>query len=281
MKQTGRVGRRSLFWSRLLGVLIAFAIAAVMVFGGVKNLLGELSAVHDELAASQSELAVTKHVLAETQNELANTQSDLSTSEEILDGKSRALELARRQHVAKNQLIQAMVNEQWELKRALGEATSELAGSNRQLTATANALRETEAALERHLSQPQISVITTSERVYQTSYSERFAASRVRMFAEGDGGMMFYDGQEMLHEVATSTLYAERTQTIVTQTAPGHDVLECLNDINARCGRIIAAQTSSAQYEAYAYQSMYSSSAAMLVMEDADRRRGRRPGRRR
>ena len=28
----------------------------------------------------------------------------------------------------------------------------------------------------------------------------------------------------MLHEVESSALYAERTQTIVTQTAPGRDV---------------------------------------------------------
>lgn len=278
MKQTGRVGRRSLFWSRLLGTLIAFAIAAVMVFGGVKNLLGELSAVHEDLAASQSELAVAKYELAETQQELASTQSELSTTEEILASKSGALDLAQRQHVEKNRLIQAMVNEQWDLKRALGEAAGELAQSHRQLRAAENALRETAAELERQLSQPQISVITTSERVYQTSYSERFAASHVRMFAEGDGGMMFYDGQEMLHEVETSTLYAERTQTIVTQTAPGRDVLECLND---GCAMVLAVQYSAAEMQAYAYESQYASMESLVVMEDADRRRGRRPGRRR
>ena len=274
MKQTGSVGRRSLFWSRLLGTLIAFAIAAVMVFGGVKNLLGELSAVHEALAASQSELAVAKHELVDTQRELASTQSELSTTEEILASKSGALDLAQRQHVEKNRLIQAMVNEQWDLKRALGEAAGQLAQSNRQLRAAENALREVATELERQLSQPQISVITTSERIYQTSYSERFAASHVRMFAEGDGGMMFYDGQEMLREVETSTLYAERTQTIVTQTAPGRDVLECLN---AGCGMVLAAQYSAAQMQAYAYQAQYSSEETLLV----DRRRGRRPGRRR
>ena len=35
--------RRSPFWSRLLGLLITFAIIAVLVFGGVKNLTSELA----------------------------------------------------------------------------------------------------------------------------------------------------------------------------------------------------------------------------------------------
>lgn len=274
MKQTGSVGRRSLFWSRLLGTLIAFAIAAVMVFGGVKNLLGELSAVHEALATSQSELAVAKYELADTRGELANAKSNLTLREQELSGAANALNRMGHNLADKNRLIQAMINEQWDLKRALGEAAGELARSHRQLTLTENALQETAAELERQLSQPQISVITTSERVYHTSYSERFAASHVRMFAEGDGGMMFYDGQEMLHEVETSTLYAERTQTIVTQTAPGRDVLECLN---AGCGMVLAAQYSAAQMQAYAYQAQYSSEETLLV----DRRRGRRPGRRR
>ena len=265
MKGSGGVARRSLFWSRLLGLLIAFAIASVLVFGGVKNLMGELSAVHEALAASQTELALAQHELAETEAQLANTQSDLSTTEEVLDSKSSALELARRHHVDKNRLIEALVNEQWDLKRALGEAAGALAHSNRELQASHNALVAVKAELERQLSQPQVSVIVTTERVMQTSQRERFAASQSRMFASGVDGMMFYEGREMLHEIESSTLYAERTQTIVTQTAPGHDVLECLSDSNARCARIVAAKTSSSRYEAYAYQSMYSSMATLLA----------------
>ena len=46
MKSTGRAAVKSVFWSRLLGLLIAFAIVAVLVFGGVKNLMSELAAAH-------------------------------------------------------------------------------------------------------------------------------------------------------------------------------------------------------------------------------------------
>ena len=38
---------KSHFWPRLLASLIAFAIVSVLVFGGVKNLMGELSSVYE------------------------------------------------------------------------------------------------------------------------------------------------------------------------------------------------------------------------------------------
>ena len=84
MKRTQYLERKSLFWSRLLGLLIAFAIVSVLVFGGAKNLMGELSAVYEALAASQSELAITQYDLATTENDLAATQQELEDQSVVL-----------------------------------------------------------------------------------------------------------------------------------------------------------------------------------------------------
>lgn len=288
MKGTGRSPRRSLFWSRLLGLLIAFAIIAVLGFGGVKNLMGELSAVYESLAASQSELAVTQHQLDQAQTELDATRQNLTAAHEDLHKMHNQLVakvhlLRQSEHalkVAGNHIRQLYADRE-DLQRGLSEAASELAHSNQQLQIQRDAVSAARAQLAQWQQQPKLSMVVTTERFMQTSYRERFAASHVQMLIAGDGSGMFYDGKTIQHEIEQSAVYAERTQMVITQTAPGHDVLECLNDSNARCARVIAAQTSSSLYEAYAYQSMYSSSAAMLVMEDADRRRGRRPGRRR
>lgn len=267
MKSTGRAAVKSVFWSRLLGLLIAFAIVAVLVFGGVKNLMSELAAAHQALGESQTELALTQRQLADTQDELATAQGDISTIKQIVASQSSALELSRRQHADKNQLIQAMANEQWELKRALNEAASYLAHKNRELRATQNALREKKAELDRYLSQPKLSMVVTTERMMQASYRESFAASQVKLYAEGDGGMLYFEGQAMQREVEKHAQYAERTQVVITQTAPGHDVLRCLNDASLGCGSVIAAQTSQTQM-AYAYRSHFSAaSMQMLWME--------------
>ena len=240
MKRTAVLDRKSRFWSRLLGLLIVFAIISVLVFGGVKNLMGELSAVYEDLAASQSELAVTHHELAATQTELDSTQQELATTANKLDRQTLDYVGNVRQLNYSRNLIVALANEKEQLKRSLSAVVSDLSKSHRQLHATDNALRAVEAELERQMSLPQVSVIVTTERLMQKSQRELFAASHVRMLAAGDDGMMFYEGQEMLHEVESSALYAERTQTIVTQTAPGRDVLECLNDASLNCSMVIA-----------------------------------------
>ncbi|MCY3781141.1 MAG: hypothetical protein OXG78_12580 [Chloroflexi bacterium] len=257
MKGTGRSTRKSLFWSRLLGLLIAFAIIAVLGFGGVKNLMGELSAVYDALTESQSELAVTQHELASTQAELANAKSDLSTAEEILAGQSSALAQLRHLNADKGRLIEALVNEQWVLKNALGEAARELAHSHQQLQARDSALRAAVAELERQRQQPKLSVVVTTERMLHTHYRERFAASHVQFLASSDEGTLFFDGKTVEHEVEESAVYGERTQVVITQTAPGHDVLDCLNDASKNCARIIEARVSQRQL-AYAYQAQFS-----------------------
>ncbi len=279
MKGTGRSGRKSLYWSRLLGLLISFAIIAVLVFGGMNNLMGELSHAYQALADSQSELAVARHELAETKGELATAEGELAAKDAELAGKSSALHLTRQQLADNLRVVEALVNEQYDLKRALGEAASQLADSNRQLAATQNALRETGAELDRLQRQPTLSVVVTTERYMETRYRERFAAEHVQMLVAGDGGGMFYDGKTMQHEVEESAVYAERTQMIITQTAPGHDVLDCLDQ---GCALVLGAHYSAAQMEAYSYQSQVASMESLLVMEDADRRRrGRHPGRRR
>ena len=255
--------RRSVFWSRLLGLLIAFAIIIVMVVGGVKNLMAELSAVHEELTASQRELAVT-------QSELAQTQA-------ALENESRALQQNAQQLDAAYNKIRALYNERDQIKARWGNSLRALQQRNQQLVLTDKELRETQKELERLQQAPQVSMIVTSERQFEMSERELFAASQTRMAVASDAGLMFYEGQEALHEKEKHVSYAERTQVIITQTLPGHDVLRCLNDASLGCGTVVAAGFQATQMQAYAYESQYSAMETLLV----DGRRGRRPGRRR
>ena len=271
MKATGNGTRRSPFWSRLLGLLITFAIVAVLVFGGVKNLMGELSAAYDAFAASQMELAHTQSELAVAKNELGATQGTLATAQYALDiaqdkleGQTRALRRNGQDLDQANDEIQVLTEERDDLKRGLHEAVSALAESDQTIEATDSALRTVEAELERYLQQPKLSVIVTTERQFAMSQRERFAASQVLMFVDSDAGTMFYDGREALHEFEQHMVYAERTQVVVTQTGPGQDVLECLND---GCAMIVAAQSSAMRMETYAYQSQYVGMESLLWME--------------
>jgi len=272
-----RIERRSPFWSRLLGLLITFVIIAVLVFGGVKNLTSELNAAHEALAASQYELGKTQNALDNTRTQLTATENALASASAEVDRMGRKLEVSQQQLEAAGSKIVILNHAKEQLKQRWGYTLQALAQRNEQLIATDQALRATQAELYRLRNQPQWSVIVTSERQMQTAYRERFAASRVRMYAEGDGGMMFYDGQEALHEVEQYASYAERTQVVLTTTAPGQDVLRCLNDASLGCGAVVAAQAQAVQMQAYSYESQYVSEEMLVV----DGRRGRRPGRRR
>ncbi|MCY4071830.1 MAG: hypothetical protein OXG60_11080 [Chloroflexi bacterium] len=254
---------RSVFWSRLLGLLIAFAIITVMVVGGVKNLMTELSAVHEELTASQRELAVT-------QNKLAQTQA-------ALENESRALQQSAQQLDAAYNKIRALHNERDQIKARWGNSLRALQQRNQQLVVTDKELREAQKELERLQQAPQVSMIVTSERQFNLSQRELFAASLTRMAVASDAGAMFYEGRQALHEKEKHVSYAERTQVIITQTLPGHDVLTCLNNPNLGCGTIVAAGVQASQMQAYSYESQYSAMETLLV----DGRRGRHPGRRR
>lgn len=267
MKQRQSIERKSLFWSRLLGLMIAVAIVTLLVVGGVKNLMGELSTVYGALSASESELAVAQERLAASRAALTEAQAELDMTHQAIESQSRALHLSRRALDAASEQIQGLTAERDDLKRGLGEAVSALVQSDRALAASRD-------QLNRYLQQPKLSVVVTSERQFAMSQRESFAASRVRMFAEGDGGMMYYDGAEAFYESEQHVAYTERTQVVLTQTGPGDDVFRCLQD---GCAVILAAQQSAMQMESYAYQSEYVSSEMLLV----DGRRGRRPGRRR
>ena len=276
MKLTGSVGTRSPFWSRILGLLISFAIVAVLVFGGAKNLMGELSEVYDALADSQTELALTQNELAATHNELAGTQNDLAATHNELDKSQRSVKIqnhllqqsAHAFDLASNR-IQRLTVEREDLKRGLREAANELATSNQQLMAADSAKRAAEAELERQLQQPQLSVVVTTERHFEMHQRESTAMSHVRMAFDGDAGTMYYEGMAAQHEMEQYTSYSERTQMVLTQTGPGEDVLECLNDRRRkrRCGMILATQSSAMQQVTYAYQSQYSSMQSLLWME--------------
>ena len=273
MKRNPLVERKSLFWSRLLGTLIAVAIVALLVTGGVNNLMGELSAVHEALAASQSELAVTQHELDSARSELVATRSELTGTQVEVAGKTLALhQSAQLLDVAGNRIL-ALSNSRDQLKLRWGHTLRALEQRNEQFLAADKQLRAVQDELEQLQQQPTLSMIVTTERQMTMRQRERYAASHVRMFVESDAGVMFYDGQEALHEKEQYTSYSERTQVIWTQTAPGQDVLECLNDADRRdrrrrgCATIVAARVQAVQMQAYSYQSQYSSAQSLLWIE--------------
>ena len=104
-------GRKSLFWSRLLGLLIAFAIVAVLVAGGVKNLTGELSAAYEALAASQYELGRSQQLLDTARTKWAATESQLANRRHPgRQGIGRKLEATQQQLAAANQAGQALAS---------------------------------------------------------------------------------------------------------------------------------------------------------------------------
>ena len=271
-----RIERRSPFWSRLLGLLITFAIIAVLVFGGVKNLTSELNAAHEALAASQYELGKTQNALDNARTQLTATENALASASAEVDRMGRKLEVSQQQLEAAGSKIVILNHAKEQLKQRWGYTLQALAQRNEQLIATDHALRATQAELQRLRNQPQWSIIVTSERQMQQSYRERSAMSQARMMVEGDGGFMYYEGMAAQHEVEEYFGYSERTQVVLTTTAPGHDVLRCLNDASLGCGTIVAAQAQAVQMQAYAYESQYVSEEMLLV----DGRRGRRPGRR-
>lgn len=281
MKQRPLVERKSLFWSRLLGLLIAFAIVAVLVAGGVKSLTGELSAAYEALAASHYQLGKTQSALDYARTQIDARDNALASAATEVDRIGRKLAASQQQLETANSAGQALLRERDELKRGLrdaiyviSEADRELKARNAALQAAKAELRDAEAALERQLSLPQYSMIVTTERMMEASYYERMAASQVMMFAEGEGGMVYYEGAEALHEIEEYVSYAERTQVVLTTTAPGQDVLECLEDAERRrrrgrrgCGEIVPVQASAMHMEAYAYQMQYSSMQSLLWME--------------
>ncbi len=271
-----RIKGKSPFWSRLLGLLITFTIVAVLVFGGVKNLTSELSAAHEALAASQYDLGRMQNALDNTRTQLHATESVLASAAAEVDRMGRKLEVNQQQLQAAGNKIVMLQHAKEHLKDRWGYTLQALAQRNEQLIAADEALRATQSELQQLRNQPQWSVIVTSERQLEQGYRERFATSKARMMFEGDGGTMYYEGKAAEHEVETYFGYAERTQVILTTTAPGQDVLKCL-DASLGCGQVLSVGVQAAQMQAYSYESHFSSSEMLLV----DGRRGRRPGRRR
>lgn len=274
MKNRPLVERRSLFWSRVLGLLIAFAIIAVLVAGGVKSLTGELSAAYEALAASQYELGKTQQLLDTARTKWAVTETELANAIAQVERTGRKLVATQQQLAAANQAGQALVRERDDLKRGLNDALYVISEADRALKARNAALQAAKAELEQIKQQPKLSVVMTSERKFAMSQREFMAASQTMIYAEGDGGMVYYQGAEALREFEQHVAYSERTQVVVTQTGPGDDVLRCLQD---GCALVLAARQSAMSMESYAYQSEYFSSEMLLV----DGRRGRHPGRRR
>ncbi len=274
MKRRQLVERKPLFWSRLLGLLITFAIVAVLVAGGVKNLTGELSAAYDALAASQYELGAAHNALDNARTQIAATENALARAATEVDRMGRKLEATQHQLAVAHSESRALIQERDELKRGLRDAVYVISEADRALKARTAAQMAAQAELEQIKQQPKYSVVVTTERMMQASYRERFAASQVTMFAESDAGMFFYDGQQALHEIEEHVAYAERTQVVLTTTAPGQDVLKCLEDADRRkrrgrrgCGQIVPVQASAMRMEAYSYQSQYSSMQSLLWME--------------
>ena len=262
MKSTGNVRNRSRFWSRLLGSLIAFAIVALLVFGGVSNLMSELSDVYDALAVSQAEAAYTKARLNDARLAIAQKQNELSSA--LQDNELQARQLQTRDEaLAQAQAANAALTaERDDFKRGLNEAVHLLVNAERLYKAQVAESRQAKAELERIKQQPKISVVMTTERKFAMSQRETFAASQKRLFAQGDGGAIYFASDKAFHEKEQHVAYSERSQVILTQTGPGDDVLRCLRD---GCAEILAAQSSAYRMERHAYQAQFTSSEMLMV----------------
>ncbi|MCY4145781.1 MAG: hypothetical protein OXE95_07100 [Chloroflexi bacterium] len=262
MKSTENVRNRSRFWSRLLGVLIAFAIATLLVFGGVQGLMSELADAHDALTASRAETAYIKAHLDNAKAVLAQSQSDLARSVQANDSQARQLRLAGQALAAANAEIDALSAERNDLKRGLREAAQTLAQTDRSYKAATADSRQARAELERIKQQPKISMVMTTEREFTMSQREQFAASQTRLFAESDAGVIYYDASKAFRQKEQHLTYKERSQVVLTQTGPGDDVLRCLRD---GCAMILAAQQNALRMDSYVYQSQFVSSERLMI----------------
>ena len=262
MKSTGNVRNRSRFWSRLLGVLITFVIVALLVFGGVQSLMGELADAYDALAASQAQTAYMKSNLDNTRVALAETQAERDYALMANEQQTVKLQMAGQALAEADAQIEAISAERDDLKRGLREAAQILAQTDRSYKAAVAEYRAAKAELERIKQQPKISVVMTTERQFAMSQRERFAASQTQLFAEGDGGRVYFASASAFHEKEQHLRYSERTQVVLTQTGPGDDVLRCLQE---GCAMILAAQQSQMQMQSYAYQAQSVSREMLMV----------------
>lgn len=269
MKSTGKLRNRSRFWSRLLGVLITFVIVALLAFGAVQSMMGELADAYDALTASEVKAAYLKTNLDNTRTALAETQAERDYALAANEQQAVKLQMAGRALVDANAKIEALNADRNDLKRGLREAAQILAQTDQSYKAAVADYRAAKAELEHIKQQPKISVVMTTERQFAMSQRERFAAAQTQMLAAGDGGMVYFASASAFHEKEQHLRYSERSQVVLTQTGPGDDVLRCLRD---GCAMILAAQQSQLQMQSYAYQAQSFSSEMLMV----DGRRGRR-----
>ncbi|MCY4466085.1 MAG: hypothetical protein OXE46_11155 [Chloroflexi bacterium] len=274
MKSTDNVRNRSRFWSRLLGVLITFAIVALLVFGGVQGLMSELTDAYDALTASRAETAYTKARLDNARVALVQMQSELDSVLRANEIQSRRIQVGDQALADAYAMVADLIVERDDLKRGLREAVQQLAHTDQSYKAAVANYREAKAELEQIQQQPKLSVVMTTERQFAMSQREQFAASQVKLFAEGDAGTIAYASAEAFASKEQHVSYSERSQVVLTQTGPGDDVLRCLRD---GCAMVLAAQQSQMRFESHAFQSQFVSSEMLMT----DGRRGRHPGRRR
>jgi len=268
----GRGARNSLFWSRLLGLLIAFAIVAVMVFGGVQQLMDELSAVYHTLAVKQVELHMARTALSQAdaalqakQNELATSQQELALTQDIARKQARVLQHNAHALQAADAQTRQLIVQRDDLRRANHEASNALADSEQKRHAQSLALQRAETELKQLQQQPKLSIIVSTERVMKRQSRERLAASHTKFMSAGDHGSVVFEQKQVEHSREESALYAERTRIVITQTSPGNSdhLLECYHNDN--CGQIIAARSSESQL-AYSYQSRFRAMQRELTM---------------
>lgn len=262
MKSTGNVRNRSRFWSRLLGVLIAFVIVALLVFGGVQSLMSELAVAYGALAASQAQTAYLKSNLDNTRVALAETQAERDYALAANERQLVKLQLAGQALAEADAQVEALAVDRDDLRRGLGEAVQILAQTDQNYKAAVADYRAAKSELEHIKQQPKISVVMTTERQFSMSQRELSAASQTRLFAEGDGGRVYYASASAFHEKERHVRYSERSRVVLTQTGPGDDVLRCLRD---GCAMILAARQSAMQMESYAYQAQSVSSEMLMV----------------
>ncbi len=133
MKQKHGIDSQSGFWVKLIGVLVAVGIVVVLVFGGLQNVLSQITALQMQLDTKNNELV---EVTSELENANLELSALMSNSNDTEDDSASIID--------KLHPLQSKVNE---LRSALALAQSQREDTVRQLRLKDNEVAEAESKI--------------------------------------------------------------------------------------------------------------------------------------
>lgn len=162
MKQKHSIEEQSGFWVKLLGILAAVIIIAVVVFGGIQFVTSQIAGLQRQLDTKTIEFDVVSGQLAEANRELGARSSELELTKVELDKRTKDLEQAQSDSANKSvelentrSLLEANVvqlsdteNELSSTESILAAKVSELVKRTSDLVALSSKLADTASRLE-------------------------------------------------------------------------------------------------------------------------------------